>query len=174
LLQVAPITPSNATPPLIKCLTGLVGAKANNALAAHTSPPSFSTTPPHCATQIKCLTGLVEAKANNTPFILLLTAPPHCATQIKCLTGLVEAKANNTPFILLLTAPPHCATQIKCLTGLVEAKVNNALAKEKPHSFDDWILRVMGEGIADIFMRPYNFKVVLNVIYYYILVQFQN
>lgn len=49
--------------------------------------------------------------------------------------------------------------QIKCLTGLVEAKVNNTLAQSKPKNFDEWILRVMGSGIADIFMRPYNFKV---------------
>jgi protoporphyrinogen oxidase len=26
-------------------------------------------------------------------------------------------------------------------------------------TFDDWIMRVMGEGIANLFMRPYNFKV---------------
>ena len=41
----------------------------------------------------------------------------------------------------------------------VEAKVANALAKEAPANFDEWIMRVMGQGIADIFMRPYNFKV---------------
>lgn len=49
--------------------------------------------------------------------------------------------------------------QIKCLTGLVEAKVANSLAPGKPKNFDEWILRVMGPGIADIFLRPYNFKV---------------
>lgn len=49
--------------------------------------------------------------------------------------------------------------QIKCLTGLVEAKVKNSLAQGKPANFDEWIIRVMGPGIADIFMRPYNFKV---------------
>lgn len=49
--------------------------------------------------------------------------------------------------------------QIKCLTGLVESKVMNATASGKPKNFDEWILRVMGPGIADIFMRPYNFKV---------------
>ena len=49
--------------------------------------------------------------------------------------------------------------QIKCLTGLVEAKVQNSLAQGKPTNFDEWIMRVMGPGIADIFMRPYNFKV---------------
>lgn len=49
--------------------------------------------------------------------------------------------------------------QINCINGLIEAKVTNALATTKPANFDEWIMRVMGEGIADIFMRPYNFKV---------------
>jgi hypothetical protein len=49
--------------------------------------------------------------------------------------------------------------QIKCLSGLCEAKVKNAMAAGKPKDFDEWILRVQGPGIADIFMRPYNFKV---------------
>ena len=50
--------------------------------------------------------------------------------------------------------------QIKCLTGVVEAKVANATAAgTKPKNFDEWIMRVMGSGIADLFMRPYNFKV---------------
>ena len=49
--------------------------------------------------------------------------------------------------------------QIACINGLVDAKVSNATATGKPANFDEWIIRVMGEGIADIFMRPYNFKV---------------
>ncbi len=49
--------------------------------------------------------------------------------------------------------------QVKCINGLIEAKVANALAKNPPADFDEWILRVMGEGIANIFMRPYNYKV---------------
>lgn len=49
--------------------------------------------------------------------------------------------------------------QIKCLTGVVEAMVANSMATGKPKNFDEWIMRVMGSGIADIFMRPYNFKV---------------
>lgn len=32
-------------------------------------------------------------------------------------------------------------------------------ATRPPANFDEWILRVMGSGIADVFMRPYNFKV---------------
>mmetsp|Transcript_14864 Transcript_14864/g.41789 ORF Transcript_14864/g.41789 Transcript_14864/m.41789 type:complete len:519 (+) Transcript_14864:99-1655(+) len=49
--------------------------------------------------------------------------------------------------------------QINCLNGLVAAKVSCATAQGKPQNFDEWIMRVMGEGIANIFMRPYNFKV---------------
>ena len=49
--------------------------------------------------------------------------------------------------------------QIDCLTGLVDAKVRNTTAQGKPKNFDEWIMRVMGEGIANLFMRPYNFKV---------------
>jgi len=49
--------------------------------------------------------------------------------------------------------------QVNCINGLIEAKVANAIATSAPANFDEWILRVMGEGIADIFMRPYNFKV---------------
>ena len=49
--------------------------------------------------------------------------------------------------------------QIECINGLVEAKVMNAMTPGKPTNFDEWIVRVMGEGIANIFMRPYNFKV---------------
>ena len=49
--------------------------------------------------------------------------------------------------------------QINCINGLIDAKVANATAKTPPANFDEWIMRVMGEGIANIFMRPYNFKV---------------
>ena len=49
--------------------------------------------------------------------------------------------------------------QIKCLSGMAEARVANAIAQGKPKNFDEWIMRVMGSGIADLFMRPYNFKV---------------
>ena len=54
-----------------------------------------------------------------------------------------------------------CVLQINCLTGLIEAKVANTTAQGKPKNFDEWIMRVMGEGIANLFMRPYNFKVTL-------------
>jgi protoporphyrinogen oxidase len=62
------------------------------------------------------------------------------------------------PFQNNITSLPM-EDQITCINGLIEAKVANALSKEKPANFDEWIMRVMGEGIANIFMRPYNFKV---------------
>ena len=46
-----------------------------------------------------------------------------------------------------------------CLLGAIDAAVTAATATKKPRNFDEWILRVMGKGIADVFMRPYNFKV---------------
>ena len=62
------------------------------------------------------------------------------------------------PFQNNITSLPM-EEQIACINGLIEAKVANATAKDKPANFDEWIMRVMGEGIANIFMRPYNFKV---------------
>ena len=50
--------------------------------------------------------------------------------------------------------------KVACLTGLAAASVEAArLAGTRPRDFDEWILRTMGGGIADLFMRPYNFKV---------------
>ncbi|KAK7755920.1 hypothetical protein SLS62_002207 [Diatrype stigma] len=49
--------------------------------------------------------------------------------------------------------------QAKCLTDLVDAALDARVAATKPKDFDEWILRMNGEGIADIFMRPYNYKV---------------
>eukprot|EP00605_Chrysophyceae_sp_TOSAG23-4_P000549 GSChrysophyteH1.ASY1.ANO1.619.1 assembled CDS len=62
------------------------------------------------------------------------------------------------PFQNNITSLPM-ENQITCINGLIEAKVANAVSKDKPANFDEWIMRVMGEGIANIFMRPYNFKV---------------
>jgi len=49
--------------------------------------------------------------------------------------------------------------QIKCIDGMIEAIEERSRAKEKPKSFDEWIMRMMGKGIADLFMTPYNYKV---------------
>ena len=53
--------------------------------------------------------------------------------------------------------PP--AEQTKCIDGMIEAMELRAKATGKPKNFDEWILRMMGEGLADLFMRPYNYKV---------------
>ncbi|KAJ3147721.1 hypothetical protein HDU86_007896 [Geranomyces michiganensis] len=49
--------------------------------------------------------------------------------------------------------------QVVALTGMVDAYVASKIATNKPKNFDEWIVRNMGEGLADLFMRPYNFKV---------------
>ena len=49
--------------------------------------------------------------------------------------------------------------QIVCLEGMIDAAEERIRAKEPPSNFDEWIVRMMGEGLANIFMRPYNFKV---------------
>lgn len=50
--------------------------------------------------------------------------------------------------------------QLECLDGLITAtEVRHKQPEGKPVDFDQWIVRNMGEGIADMFMRPYNFKV---------------
>lgn len=49
--------------------------------------------------------------------------------------------------------------QVKCIDGVIDAALEARVANTKPKNFDEWILRNTGVGIADIFMRPYNFKV---------------
>lgn len=49
--------------------------------------------------------------------------------------------------------------QVPCVDGLIDAALEARVSNTKPTNFDEWILRQMGVGIADIFMRPYNFKV---------------
>ena len=45
----------------------------------------------------------------------------------------------------------------RCLQGLVDLVTQ--FPKQVPQTFKDWILSKFGNGIADIFMLPYNFKV---------------
>ncbi|WFD18490.1 hypothetical protein MCAP1_000694 [Malassezia caprae] len=49
--------------------------------------------------------------------------------------------------------------QVKAIEGMIDAAELRIRAKDAPKTFDEWIVRMMGEGIADLFMRPYNFKV---------------
>ena len=46
--------------------------------------------------------------------------------------------------------------KISCIRGLIDA---STISRTEPETFDDWIISNLGKGIADIFMRPYNFKV---------------
>lgn len=45
--------------------------------------------------------------------------------------------------------------QLNCLSGLLDAKAENS----RPNNFKEWITRSFGQGIADLFMLPYNFHV---------------
>lgn len=49
--------------------------------------------------------------------------------------------------------------QVLCIEGLIDAAVEHRVANAKPQNFDEWILRTNGKGLADIFLRPYNYKV---------------
>ncbi|MCJ1473691.1 hypothetical protein MMC13_002342 [Lambiella insularis] len=49
--------------------------------------------------------------------------------------------------------------QVKCIDGMIDAALEAKVTSTKPKNFDEWIVRMMGTGIADLFMRPYNFKV---------------
>lgn len=49
--------------------------------------------------------------------------------------------------------------QVDCMDGMIDAALEARVANTKPTTFDEWIVRMMGVGIADLFMRPYNFKV---------------
>lgn len=49
--------------------------------------------------------------------------------------------------------------QARCLSDLIDAALEVRVANTKPKDFDEWILRMNGEGLANVFMRPYNYKV---------------
>lgn len=49
--------------------------------------------------------------------------------------------------------------QVKCIEGMIDAADVRSKSHDKPKNFDEWIMRMMGVGLADLFMRPYNFKV---------------
>ncbi|EIW52822.1 UDP-galactopyranose mutase [Trametes versicolor FP-101664 SS1] len=54
--------------------------------------------------------------------------------------------------------PPE--DQVRCLHGMLDAALSSStLLSDPPQTFDEWIVRTMGVGVADLFMRPYNFKV---------------
>lgn len=53
--------------------------------------------------------------------------------------------------------PKH--EQVDCIDGMIDAAIEARVSNVKPRNFDEWIVRTMGVGIANLFMRPYNFKV---------------
>jgi len=62
------------------------------------------------------------------------------------------------PFQLNLhRLPPD--DQRACVRGLISAARRAATDHTSPASFSEWIERTFGSGIADVFLRPYNWKV---------------
>jgi protoporphyrinogen oxidase len=49
--------------------------------------------------------------------------------------------------------------QINAVETLIDAAAECRAATKKPANFDEWIVRMTGTHIANIFMRPYNYKV---------------
>lgn len=49
--------------------------------------------------------------------------------------------------------------QVEALDGLIDAALEVRVSNTKPKDFDEWIMRMTGSGIANMFMRPYNYKV---------------
>jgi len=49
--------------------------------------------------------------------------------------------------------------KVKCVDGMIDAALAFRGYTDKPKDFDEWIVRMMGTGLADVFMRPYNYKV---------------
>ena len=47
----------------------------------------------------------------------------------------------------------------RCVDGLVRATVDRACGARKPERFGSWIRWQVGDGISDLFMRPYNQKI---------------
>jgi protoporphyrinogen oxidase len=60
------------------------------------------------------------------------------------------------PFQFNLHRLPN-AVRWECMRGLLDA--SRAAANGRPAHFRDWILATFGQGIADVFLLPYNFKV---------------
>lgn len=51
------------------------------------------------------------------------------------------------------------ADVVECLDGVIKAKDAARFIQAPPKTFQDWIDRNFGDGIAKIFLNPYNYKV---------------
>lgn len=83
-----------------------------------------------------------------------------CASRCNlcCAAPLIES-LHSDPYQNNLASLP-LADQLVAIDGLIRAQEHRAATPTvKAQNFDEWIVRNMGEGIADLFMRPYNFKV---------------
>lgn len=49
--------------------------------------------------------------------------------------------------------------QALCIDAMIDAAMEHQVRKDKPANFAEWIERMMGKGISEIFMKPYNWKV---------------
>ena len=49
--------------------------------------------------------------------------------------------------------------QALCIDAMIDAAMEHQVNKNKPANFAEWIERMMGKGISEIFMKPYNWKV---------------
>ena len=45
------------------------------------------------------------------------------------------------------------------MDGMIEAALEARVSRDKPTDFNQWIMRNIGKGVADLFMTPYNYKV---------------
>jgi protoporphyrinogen oxidase len=122
------------------------GAATNAANTASTSPPP----PPHHSSSSASSSSLwnvlqrvsyvwIRGRWVAYPFQNNLAALP-LEDQAVCLEGLAEAQAGRRWEAAAAAAAPPLPAPITM-------------------TFDDWILRNLGKGIADLFMRPYNAKV---------------
>jgi protoporphyrinogen oxidase len=48
---------------------------------------------------------------------------------------------------------------LESLEGIIKAKENVALQASKPKNFQEWINKNFGDGVANVFLNPYNYKV---------------
>lgn len=49
--------------------------------------------------------------------------------------------------------------QVKCIDGLIDVVMVVCVVIDKFKNFDEWIFWMCGEGVVDVFMRFYNYKV---------------
>lgn len=119
--------------------------------------------------QIKCLIGLVDAKVKNSSGVRWphpralkpLSSTPEAHQSLSIHLGWHSCNAVHGRGVWVAAVFSHISsTPGKTQTWKVELLPcdMHTAAQTKPKDFDEWILRVMGSGIADLFMRPYNFK----------------